>query len=76
VLRQLRGPDRMGRGAAASSRQTRELRPRTAEADRVVGSVCPTSVSVKWKIRQTMQKHLVGFTRVVLDRQPSDGRAV
>jgi formate dehydrogenase major subunit len=41
VLRQLRGPDRMGRGAAASSRQTRELRPRTAEADRVVGSVCP-----------------------------------
>jgi hypothetical protein len=25
VLRQLRGPDRMGRGAAASSRQTREL---------------------------------------------------
>jgi formate dehydrogenase major subunit len=41
LLRQLRGADRMGRGAAASSRATRELRPRTVEADRVVHSVCP-----------------------------------
>ncbi|HEV3048300.1 MAG TPA: formate dehydrogenase, partial [Solirubrobacteraceae bacterium] len=31
----------MARGAAASSRETRELRPRIADADRVVGSVCP-----------------------------------
>ncbi len=41
VLRQLRGADRMGRGAAAKSRATSALRARTADADRVVGSVCP-----------------------------------
>jgi formate dehydrogenase major subunit len=41
VLRQLRGPDRLGRGAAAQSPTTRELRSRTVDADRVVKSVCP-----------------------------------
>ncbi|HTW41985.1 MAG TPA: formate dehydrogenase [Solirubrobacteraceae bacterium] len=41
VLRQLLGPDRLARGAAAQSPATRALRPRTLEADRVVGSVCP-----------------------------------
>jgi formate dehydrogenase major subunit len=41
LLRQLRGPDRLGRGTAASSRASRELRPRTLEAERVVKSVCP-----------------------------------
>ncbi|HYB22175.1 MAG TPA: formate dehydrogenase [Solirubrobacteraceae bacterium] len=41
VLRQLLGADRLARGAAASSPATRALRPRTLEADRVVGSVCP-----------------------------------
>jgi formate dehydrogenase major subunit len=41
LLRQLRGADRMARGAAVSSRATRALRPRTADADNVVKSVCP-----------------------------------
>jgi formate dehydrogenase major subunit len=41
VLRQLRGPDPLGRGPAARSRRTEELTPRTSTADRVVGSVCP-----------------------------------
>lgn len=41
VLRQLRGPDTLGRGPAARSRRTEELTPRTSTADRVVGSVCP-----------------------------------
>ncbi|EFL28854.1 LOW QUALITY PROTEIN: formate dehydrogenase, major subunit, partial [Streptomyces himastatinicus ATCC 53653] len=41
VYRQLTGTDPLGRGAAASSAATRELRPRTATADRVVKSVCP-----------------------------------
>jgi formate dehydrogenase major subunit len=41
VLRQLRGSDRFGRGAAARSAHTAALRPRTATADRVVKSVCP-----------------------------------
>ncbi|RYU09887.1 dehydrogenase [Nocardioides iriomotensis] len=41
VLRQLRGPDVLGRGPAARSRDTEELTPRTKTADRVVGSVCP-----------------------------------
>jgi formate dehydrogenase major subunit len=41
LLRQLRGPDRLGRGAAAASRASRELRPRTLAAERVVKSVCP-----------------------------------
>jgi formate dehydrogenase major subunit len=41
VLRQLRGEDRSGLGAAARSRWSDEVTARTAEADRVVDSVCP-----------------------------------
>ena len=41
VYRQLTGDDPLGRGAAAQSKRTAELRPRTATADRVVQSVCP-----------------------------------
>jgi len=41
VYRQLTGSDPLGRGAAAESAGSRRLRPRTAEADRVVRSVCP-----------------------------------
>jgi formate dehydrogenase major subunit len=41
VIRQLRGTDRLGRGAAVTSRVTARLRPRVATADRVVKSVCP-----------------------------------
>ena len=41
LLRQLRGEDRFGRGAAARSRGSEALRARTADADRVVKSVCP-----------------------------------
>ncbi len=41
VLRQLRGSDRLGRGAAVESRVTTELLPRVASADKVVKSVCP-----------------------------------
>src|SRR5947209_8426569 len=45
VLRQavasLRAGDRSARGAAARSRATDRLKPRTASADRVVDSVCP-----------------------------------
>jgi formate dehydrogenase major subunit len=41
VLRQLGRRDRLGLGQAATSRRTRQLAPRTAAADRVVGSVCP-----------------------------------
>ncbi|WP_431873045.1 formate dehydrogenase [Nocardiopsis eucommiae] len=41
VLRQVTGEDRRGLGAAARSERTERLRPRTAEADRVVKSVCP-----------------------------------
>ena len=41
VVRQLLSGDYLGRGAAVQSRQTREMTPRTAEADRVVQSVCP-----------------------------------
>ena len=39
LLRQLRDPT--ARGSAAQSRRSRELRPRTEEADRVVDSICP-----------------------------------
>jgi formate dehydrogenase major subunit len=39
--RQLRGPDRLARGAAAQSRRPNGPRARTADADRVVKSVCP-----------------------------------
>ena len=41
VFRQLRSPDRFGRGESVMSRKTREIVPRTATADRVVQSVCP-----------------------------------
>jgi formate dehydrogenase major subunit len=40
LLRQLTG-DPLGLGAAAQSRRSRELKPRTATADRVVRSICP-----------------------------------
>jgi formate dehydrogenase major subunit len=40
LLKQLRG-DPTARGRAAQSRRSRELVARTAEADRVVGSICP-----------------------------------
>jgi formate dehydrogenase major subunit len=39
-LRQLRG-DRFGLGPSAQSSHSRELRPRTETADRVVQSICP-----------------------------------
>ena len=41
LLRQLRGDDRLGRGAAAMSARSEHLEPRTVEADEVVDSVCP-----------------------------------
>jgi formate dehydrogenase major subunit len=41
VLRQLQGRDRLGRGEAARSERSRDLEPRTTQADRVVDSVCP-----------------------------------
>ena len=40
LLRQLRG-DRLGTGSAARSERSAALQPRTAQADRVVQSVCP-----------------------------------
>jgi formate dehydrogenase major subunit len=41
LLRQMRGSDPLARGAAAQSRTSKQLRARTATADRVVKSVCP-----------------------------------
>jgi formate dehydrogenase major subunit len=41
LLRQVREGDSLGLGKAVRSRRTDRLRPRTAEADRVVKSVCP-----------------------------------
>jgi formate dehydrogenase major subunit len=41
VYRQLFGPDRLGRGAAAQSPRSAAATPRTATADRVAKSVCP-----------------------------------
>ncbi|MDT4971012.1 MAG: formate dehydrogenase major subunit, partial [Pseudonocardiales bacterium] len=41
VLRQVTGPDRLGRGAAVRSPHTAAVRARTETADRVVASVCP-----------------------------------
>src|SRR5438270_14101338 len=41
VYSQLAGSDPFGRGAAAKSRKTAQLRPRTAAADTLVKSVCP-----------------------------------
>jgi formate dehydrogenase major subunit len=40
LLRQLNG-DPLGLGRAARSHRSQTLRPRVAEADRVVGSICP-----------------------------------
>ncbi len=41
VLRQLRGADRQGHGSSVESVRTAALGPRTAEADKVVDSICP-----------------------------------
>src|SRR6266496_2515822 len=41
VYSQLAGSDPLGRGRAAKSRKTAQLRPRTAAADKFVKSVCP-----------------------------------
>ena len=41
VYRQLTGTDPLGRGAAAQSRRSKGLTPRTATADSVARSVCP-----------------------------------
>jgi formate dehydrogenase major subunit len=41
VYRQLTGPDKLGRGAAAQSPRSAAARPRTEGADRVAASVCP-----------------------------------
>lgn len=41
LLRQVTGADRLGRGEAAMSGRSRDLQPRTVQADRVVDSVCP-----------------------------------
>jgi len=41
LVRQLRGPDKLGRGQAAMSSHSAHLEPRTTTADKVVDSVCP-----------------------------------
>ena len=41
LLRQVTGKDRLARGEAARSARSRNLQPRTVQADRVVDSVCP-----------------------------------
>ena len=41
LVRQVTGPDRLGRGRAARSPRSEHLEPRTSGADRVVDSVCP-----------------------------------
>ena len=41
VYRQLTGPDRLGRGAAARSPHTEHAAPRTEQAARVTTSICP-----------------------------------
>jgi formate dehydrogenase major subunit len=41
VVRQLRGGDPLGRGAAVQSARSKQLQPRTAAADHVVDSICP-----------------------------------
>jgi formate dehydrogenase major subunit len=41
LLRQVTGRDRLARGEAARSTRSRDLEPRTVQADRVVDSVCP-----------------------------------
>jgi formate dehydrogenase major subunit len=41
VVRQLTSPDHLGLSTAARSAQSEQLRPRTEDADAVVGSICP-----------------------------------
>jgi formate dehydrogenase major subunit len=41
VLRQIRGADRLGRGAAARSKASSHLHPRLVGSDKIVKSVCP-----------------------------------
>jgi formate dehydrogenase major subunit len=41
LLRQLREGDPLGVGRAARTERSRSLRPRTSDAERVVGSICP-----------------------------------
>ncbi len=41
LLRQLTGPDKLGRGSAAKSAGSQRVTARTAAADKVVKSVCP-----------------------------------
>jgi formate dehydrogenase major subunit len=41
VIKQLTGPDKLGRGTATRSQKTEEIAPRIRTADRVVKSVCP-----------------------------------
>jgi formate dehydrogenase major subunit len=41
LLRQVAGPDKLGRGKAAMSDRSEGLEPRTVKADKVVDSVCP-----------------------------------
>ena len=41
VLRQITGPDVLGRGSATRSPRSAQLTPRTAHADKLVKSVCP-----------------------------------
>jgi len=41
LLRQLAGPDKLGRGMAVKSAGSQRLRARTAESDKVVKSICP-----------------------------------
>src|SRR5437764_6668655 len=41
LLRQLREGDPLGLGRAARSKRSERLEPRTADADRVVRSICP-----------------------------------
>jgi formate dehydrogenase major subunit len=41
VYRQATGRDPLARGAAAKSKRSQELRPRTKDADKVVRSICP-----------------------------------
>ncbi|MBU5613946.1 hypothetical protein [Geomonas azotofigens] len=41
ALRQLASSDTAGLGEAAMTERTRTLKPRIADADKVVGSICP-----------------------------------
>jgi formate dehydrogenase major subunit len=41
LVRQLSGPDGLGKGSAVTSAHTEAITPRTSTADRVVKSICP-----------------------------------